>query len=189
MSQSTKSILAATTFLTVPALAFAQSPVVAVGTACVNAAGQMVACVGASPPLDLTPIIIAAIGGVFSIIGIVATALINSHMKDKQAAAVLSTAVKNSLGAIQQAGTNYVTALSPKVNIPGVSPQLQTGIQYVLNNAGPEMERLGVTPEGVASKIDAQIGIASIASNIATAASPAPTPAPLDPVVTPPVQP
>jgi len=143
---------------------------------------------GAAPVADtsinFTQIIIAGIGGVFSIIGIVTTTLINSHMKDAQARTVLSTAVKNSLGAIQQLGTNYVTALSPAVNIPGVSPELRTGVQYVLNNAGPEMKRLGVTPEGVASKIDAQIGLANIQTNLATAASPLPSPAPLGPIAT-----
>lgn len=135
--------------------------------------------------INLTGLATSVIAGVFSILAIVIPMMIQSHLKDKQAAAVLSNAVKNSLGAIQQAGTSYVTALSPQVNIPGIPVELRTGIQYVLNNAGPEMERLGVTPEGVASKIDAQIGIKNIETNLATAASPLPTPKPLDPVITP----
>lgn len=137
----------------------------------------------ASTAVNVTSIINTAIVGVTGVIGSVFLAWLQSHMKDKQAALVVSNAVKNSLGAIQQAGVNYVTSLSPEVHIPGVSPQLATGIQYVLNNAGPEAARLGITPEGIASKIDAQIGIAAIQTNIAVAGNATPVvPAPVGPV-------
>jgi hypothetical protein len=131
--------------------------------------------------IDLTGLATTFIAGIFTILGIVIPLMIQSHMKDKQAATVVANAVKNSLGTIQQAGTAYVTSLSPEVRIPGVSPQMQAGIQYVLNNAGPEAARLGITPEGIASKIDAQLGLANIAANLATAGSPSPSPAPLAP--------
>ena len=64
---------------------------------------------------------------------------------------------------------------------------MAAGVQYVLDNAGDEAARLGITQEKIASKIDAQIGLANIVTNQATAASAAPSPAPLDPVVSPPV--
>jgi hypothetical protein len=117
--------------------------------------------------LDLTGIIVASIGGVLSLVGIVATALINSRVKDKQAAAVLEAAVKNSLGALQQASEQAIPALGPNLTIPGVPATLQPGVQYVLDHAGPEAERFGITPPAIAAKIDAQIGLTKIAAIVA----------------------
>ena len=103
--------------------------------------------------------------------------MIQSHLKDQAAATAVSNAVKNSLGAIQQAATSTVIAYHPTVTVP-VTPQMAAGVQYVLDNAGDEAARLGITQEKIASKIEAQIGLANIATNQATAVSPALTPAP-----------
>lgn len=138
-----------------------------------------------SATIDLTGIATTAMEGIFSIAAIVIPLMIQSHLKDTAAATALGNAVKNSLGAMQQAGTSAVTAWSPHLSIPGVTPQMAVGIQYVLDNAGTEAARFDVTPEKIAQKIDAQLGLANIATNLATAASPAPSPKPLDPVVSP----
>ena len=130
---------------------------------------------------DLTGIIVAVIGGVFSVATIVVGAWISSRMKDAQAASVLGAAVKNALGAMQQATQGAVTAQRPTVTLPLLAsvPQLAVGVQYVLDHAGAEATRFGITPIAIADKINAQIGLANIASNIATAASVGPTVTPL----------
>lgn len=135
--------------------------------------------------IDLTGISVALIGGVFSIIGTVFLAWLQQHIKDKAAADTLSNAVANSLGAIQQAATGTIDYLKPHITIPGVSAATAVGVDYVLANAGPEAERLGITPESIAGKIEAKIGLAQIQTNLAVAASAVPLiPAPLDAIPT-----
>jgi hypothetical protein len=46
-----------------------------------------------------------------------------------------------------------------------VSPGIQVGVSYVLDHASDEMARLGVSQASVASKINAQLGLASIAAS------------------------
>ena len=119
--------------------------------------------------VDLTGVAVAATGGFFSVLGIVITAWITSHIKNQAAAVTINNAVKNSLGAIQQAATSEIRALRPQ--LPGVPDSLAPGVQYVLDQAGPEMERLGITPEKVAAKVEAQIGLANVATNLAVSAN------------------
>jgi hypothetical protein len=120
----------------------------------------------ATPPpstIDFTSIAVAVVGGVFSIIGIVATSLINSRMKDTQAAATLNTALTNSLGAVQNAVDVGLKLHPLQATLPaGVSPQVATGVQYVLDHAGDEATRLGVTPAAMADKIEAKMGLTKI---------------------------
>jgi hypothetical protein len=160
-----KAALATALFIT-PAIAFAQT-----------AAPEQT--------VTLTGIANTVIAGIFGILTPIALFWLQSHMKDQAAAATLGAAIKNSLGTMQQAATSAVSVYAPSVTIKGVSPEMASGIQYVLDNAGTEAARLGITQESIAQKISAQIGLANIATNLATAASPAPSPAPLDPVVTP----
>lgn len=132
--------------------------------------------------VDLTGIAVSVVSGVFSILGIVALAWIQSHIKDQTAAATLSTAINNSLGALQQAATSQIQAAHP--TIPGVPANLAPGVQYVLDHAGDEATRLGITPVAIAQKVEAAVGLSNIATNLATTA--ADTPAvvpPLAPVV------
>lgn len=136
-----------------------------------------------SPSIDLTAIIIAIVGGVFAVIQIVAKAITASHIKDAAARQVVDKALDNSLGAIQQAAQGEVAALRPHVAIPGIPASLTAGVQYVLDHAGPETQRLGITPQAVADKITARIGLSNIATNLAVSSSAAPVVAkPLDPV-------
>ena len=114
--------------------------------------------------IDLTGVAVSLIGVVGSILAIVINAQIQSRMKDQQATAILTTAVKNSLGAIQQAADAGIRTLAPSLPIPSSMQSLAPGVQYVLDHAGDEAVRLGVTPEEIAGKIDAQIGLGKIAS-------------------------
>ena len=116
---------------------------------------------------DLTGIIVAVIGGVFSVITLLVGYAITSRMKDTQSAGVLGAAVKNALGAMQQAAQGVVTAQHPTIALPpmpGASPQLAIGVQYVLDHAGGEAARFGVTPDAIADKISAQIGLVKLAA-------------------------
>lgn len=125
--------------------------------------------------IDLTGIAVSLVGVFGSAMSVVITAVINARMKDKQAAATLAAAVANSLGAMQQAATNAVLTTRPLISLPGVPTSLQVPVQYVLDHAGPELARFkGLTPQLVAEKVSAQIGLTSIAANLAVAASPAP---------------
>jgi len=135
--------------------------------------------------VDLTGISVAVIAGVFSILAIVVPMLISAHMKDKQAAEVLGAAVRNSLGALQQASTATVLQMHLHTTIPGVPDGLAPGVQYVLDQAGPEAERLGIQPIAIAKKVSAQVGLKAIETNIAVAGSPQPLiPDPLGPLAT-----
>lgn len=122
--------------------------------------------------IEWTPIIVALMGGIFSIIGMVATAIVNKNFKDAAAAATLNNAVKNSLGAIEQATDEAVRKAAPHTAIPGVTPQMAVGIQYTLDHAGAEAARFGITPAAIADKINAQIGLAKIAVAEGQAAPP-----------------
>jgi hypothetical protein len=133
--------------------------------------------------IDLTGVLVALIGGVFSVVTLVVGAWINARMKDSAASATLGAAVKNSLGAMQRASEAAVLDAHPSVRVPGVPAELQVPVQYVLDHAGPEAARFGITPFDIAGKVDAQIGLAAIATNQAVAASPSPlVPPPLGPV-------
>jgi len=135
------------------------------------------------PVVDLTGVAVAAIGAIGLIINSVFLTWLRSHMNDKAAAETLSNAVANSVGAMQQAGQAVVINWNPHVNLPAsIPPNMVTGVQYVLDHAGEEAARFGITPLKIADKINAKIGLDEIKSNIQTAASDAPTPKPLDPI-------
>jgi hypothetical protein len=131
--------------------------------------------------IDLTQIIIAIVGGLFSVVGLVATYWIQSRMADKKAAATITAAVTNSLGAAQQAVDGVLTAADPTIKLPPTIPaSLVVPTQYVLNHAGPELARFGITPEAVADKVNAQIGLSKLKVAAAVeVASVVPTPAPI----------
>jgi len=114
-------------------------------------------------PIDLTGIAVSVVGGFFSILSAVFLAWLQSHMKDKQAALVLQNAVVNALGAMQQAADGAIQSVSLKIPMPpGTPPELGTGVQYVLDHAGAEAARFGITQEAIADKINAQIGLDKI---------------------------
>lgn len=136
--------------------------------------------------IDLTSIIVAIIGAVGTMIGAAFLAWLQSHIKDKDARDTLDKAFQNAMGAMQQSAASAVTASKPSVtvSIPGISPDLARGVQYVIDNASKQLARLPEnTPEVIADKLSARIGVKNIETNIAAAASPAAViPDPLGPV-------
>lgn len=135
--------------------------------------------------VDLTGVAVAAISVVLPVLGTVALAWLSSHIKDQAARTVIQAAVKNSLGVLQQAATSEIQQMRPTVDIPGVPPKLAAGVQHVLDQAGPELARFpDITPERIAEKIEAQIGLENIKTNAAiTANASSAVAAPLAPVV------
>ncbi len=84
--------------------------------------------------IDLTGITTTVIAGIFGVLSISLPLIIQSRMKDQQAAKVLGDAVKNSLGAVQQAAQGALVPGVLRLKLPGVSaPDLDalTGNQAV----------------------------------------------------------
>lgn len=132
--------------------------------------------------VSLTEILVSLIGTLGTIVAAVAVALINQRIKDAQLRQVLANAATNAVGVVQQGAAGMVQRLDPRIPAGTIPMQLVPGVQYVLDHAGEAVERFGITPEKVAEKIMAQIGLKEIESNIAINASPAP-------VVVPPLAP
>jgi hypothetical protein len=125
--------------------------------------------------IDFTSVANAAATFLLSVAGTVFLAWLSSHMKDKQAAAVIGTAVTNALGAVKQASDAGLASHPLQAQLPGITPAMAAGVQYVLDNAAPELKRYtGITPAVIAGKIDAKFGSAKIATNLAVSASASP---------------
>ncbi len=123
--------------------------------------------------IDTTQILIAVIGGVFAVIQGVSKYYINQRLKDTKDAATLSNAIDNSLGAMQQAADGVIQTLKPGVPVPSVvPPMMQVGLQYVLDHAGDEMSRFGLSSDAIVDKINAKIGLEKIADPVVPTALP-----------------
>lgn len=122
--------------------------------------------------IDLTQFLLAVIAGVFTIAAAVIPTIINKRMKDTQAASVLSAAITNALGAMQQAASTAVAAAKPGISLPAAPPQMAVGVQYVLDHAGEEAKRFGITQEAIVDKINAKIGLVKIADPAVATALP-----------------
>jgi hypothetical protein len=111
--------------------------------------------------IDFTPVAVAAVGGLMTIVGSIFLTWLQAHMKDQAAAVTINNAVTNALGAVQNAVATGLKAHPLQAQVPGLNPATAAGVQYVLDNAGPELERYaGITPALIASKIEARIGLA-----------------------------
>jgi hypothetical protein len=131
--------------------------------------------------VDLTGIAVSIVAGLFAVLGPVLLAIIQSKVKNQQMRDLLATTVQNSLGKIQQATDAQL--LSAIALHPTLSPKMAVGVQYVADHAAEAVDHFGITPGAVADKIEAQIGLAHIATNLAVSGSATPAvPGPLDPV-------
>jgi hypothetical protein len=102
----------------------------------------------------------------------VATYLINGHVKNQQMANMLSNAVQNGLGIVQQRTTAALKGADLTVETP--NPDIQSGVQYVINNAAEAISHFNIPADRIAQKLEAKLGLAEIATNLATTASPLP---------------
>jgi hypothetical protein len=111
---------------------------------------------------EWTPIIVAAIGGVFSVLGIVITVLLNKYVKDTQMRSVLETALQNGLGVLQPAKDGVQLHADPKVEAqlpPTTSPQMTAAVQYVVDHADEAVKRFDIAPTMIAQKLVARAGV------------------------------
>lgn len=122
--------------------------------------------------VDYTNDILAIVGAVFTGITALFTAWLQSHIKDQAAAATIGTAVKNSLGAAQNAIDAGLKYHPLQASLPeGTSAAVASGVQYILDQAGPELTRLGsITNDALAAKVSAQMGLAKVAPTVVVAA-------------------
>jgi hypothetical protein len=140
---------------------------------------------GAAPSgtIDFTAIAVAAVGGVFSVLSAVAMALISRYVKNETARQVLNAAVTNSIGALQRATQETITRDARELRLPPQLVQYTPAVQYVLDHAKKEADRFGIKPTAIANKIDARLGLANIAHNLAVTANATPeVKPPLSPV-------
>jgi hypothetical protein len=136
-----------------------------------------------SSGIDPTPIIVALINLAFPAVAAVATYLINHHVKNQQMATLLSNAVQNGVGYIQQQTIKGLP--KDKLEIQAPNPDIAAGVQYVLNNASEAITHFNIPTDRISQKLEAKLGLAEIATNLATTGAPAPILAgPLAPVPT-----
>jgi hypothetical protein len=141
---------------------------------------QTVAIAGKSE-IDLTQIIVALINLAFPAVAAVATLLINHYVKNQQMATLLSNAVQNGVGIVQKKTAEAVTQGHPTITLS--NPDIASGVNYVLANAQEAVQHFNIPTARIADKIEAKIGLASIAANLATTANASPAIAhPLAPV-------
>lgn len=123
--------------------------------------------------VDPTPIIVALINLVFPAIAGAATYLINANVKNKQMATLLSNAVQNAVGIVQQNAASTLQEGKPLV-IPVDDPAIKKGMEYVLKHAKEAIEHFKIDPNNIGEKLQAKIGLASIQTNLAATASTVP---------------
>jgi hypothetical protein len=131
--------------------------------------GAQAAATSGGATVDLSGVASMLIALVFSVLSIIVPVWVNNHIKDQAAKATIDAAVGHSLGALEQAATTGLASTNLKIPIPGVPATLQAGVQYVIDNAGPEMQRLGLTNEVIASKVDARLGLTKAAAKASSA--------------------
>jgi hypothetical protein len=112
--------------------------------------------------LDLTGIATAVIAGLSAILAVVIPLIMTKYMGNTAASVALKDSIANSVGAIQQAADNAIVTAKPVVTIPGVPLSLVPGVQFVLDHAGAEAARFGITPPMLADRISAQLGLAKL---------------------------
>jgi len=147
--------------------------VLSVGTMALIAAARAQTQAAQGGTIDWTPIIVAAINALFPVIAAVATYIINDKIKNQQLATQLSNAIQNGLGAIQQQATSVV--VSNKVRTEVKNKAVAIGVQYVLDNAQEAITHFKIPTDRIAQELEAKLGLAEIATNVATSGSSNPT--------------
>lgn len=128
---------------------------------------------------DWSPVILSFSGLLFALANAYGVMWIQKHFKDQAAEATIQNAYQNALGAMQQAEQSGLASHPLQKDIPGVSPMMATGLQYMMDQASNALARKSVTTDEMVRGLDARVGVLNIKTNQATAASPAPTPQPL----------
>jgi hypothetical protein len=122
--------------------------------------------------IEITPVIVALINLVFPAVIGVATYIINANVKNQQMATLLTNAVQNGLGVVQQQADS--AAQKAHVAFDVQSPAIQAGVRYVVENAAEAIAHFNIPEAQIAGKLSAKLGLAAIATNLAMTASPQP---------------
>src|ERR1035437_7421514 len=106
--------------------------------------------------IDLTGVAVSVVGAILSIVTTTFLAWLSSHMKDQAAAATIGAAVKNAVGAVEQAADAGLRSHPLQVELPpGTPAPTAAGVQYVIDHAGPELTRFtGITLDAVTAKVE-----------------------------------
>ncbi len=132
--------------------------------------------------VDLTGVAASLAATAFSVLLTVGYAEIRAHVKNRFMQELLDGVLGAALGKMQQATAEEIAdaqALHPDIS----NPLVAVGVRFAVNHADAAVEHFGLTPDAIAEKLEARIGLAQIATNIAIAGSPsAANPAPLDPM-------
>jgi hypothetical protein len=136
-----------------------------IGTLSVRSAfGQAAGAANGVAGVNMTQIILDLVNNLaFPIVGAFATYLINDKVKNHQLATQLSNAVQNGLGVIQQDATSVIK--SANLTIPIQDPRFRKGVQYVLDNAEEAVAHWRISPDKIAQKLEAKIGLAELGPN------------------------
>lgn len=113
---------------------------------------------------DVTTLAILLFIVMLNVIGAIGVYFVQKRIKDAQLRDVLANAVRNSVGIGGQVGTILISRAKPKIDLDFVPEFLQPKVAYVIEHADDAIKRFGITPEKIAEKVVAQIGIAAIQS-------------------------
>ena len=108
----------------------------------------------------------ALINLVFPLVGAIATAVINARIKNKQLADMLHNAIENSLGFLKKRAID--AAQGAVIDTKPGSADMDAAVQYVVNNAAEAVKHFEIPNDRIADKIVAKLGLAEIATNLAT---------------------
>lgn len=114
--------------------------------------------------IDLTGLAASIATSIFAILTVVIRNEINARIKNRFLNDLLETTVENALGKMQQATDKQIAeAVELHPNIE--NPLIAVGVNYVLNHAQEAVK--GLDTGLVAEKIEAKLGLANIATNLA----------------------
>ena len=124
--------------------------------------------------VDFSPILVALVNNLFPIVAAVATYLINANVKNQQMATLLSNAVQNAVGTVQQKALDSLKNAGDSLYISVDDPAIRAGTKYVLEHAKEAVAHFKIDEMKIAEKLQAKIGLASIQTNLAATASTVP---------------
>lgn len=108
---------------------------------------------------DITELVLLLSIAGLNVVGAVAVYVINKRIKDAQLRDVLANAVRNSVGIGSAVLPTTIRRIRPSLELSLIPTALQPKVEYVLEHAGEAAKRFGVTPDKIAEKVIAQIGL------------------------------
>jgi hypothetical protein len=155
MKINTKLLFSLTGILMLSNLAYAADPVLPTTTGSIS--------------IDLTTVCVAIVSGVFSTVAIIIPIILQKYVKNVSMRSLLNEAVKNSLGKLQIATDAEITVAA--ILHPDVPKAIAPAVKYVIDHAQDALTYFNITPQSIADKISAKLGLTNIEHNLAATAS------------------